>query len=507
MQTDHNLPRISHSFFKWYCDPKKYEELHGDLEELFYARANTIGLRNAKIQYTIDVLRCFQPYAWKPISAHRMSPIMLGNYSKVTLRGLTRNPLTSFINIFGLSIAIGVCLVVYAFMKWDNSRDQFHVHKDEVFLTTISLDRDGKVERYGWTPRPLGERLKEDFPQVHSFCRVVDREAVVKREDRVFYEQIRFTDPSFLDMFTFPLQEGDPSSLADPNAIILSYDMAKKYFSDQDPIGQEIELIFGNNRHKIFIVKGLAAQFPEEHVIGFDFLAFVDNLPNLDPSFQWDNWGEFIDATLIRLKNPNDIIQIEASMDKYLAQQNSIVPDWKIQDFSFEQLTTLRERSYFIRDDISYNDTREGKLTLPIIAIFMLVLACFNYMNMAIVSAAKRLKEIGVRKVIGATRKKIISQFLIENILITSFALLLGVVLATFIFLPWFMEISDFPLHLEFFDTTIWIFLFGLLLLTGVLSGMYPALYIAGFQVVHSTGHRNHLWIDNYFFPQSLICI
>ena len=130
---------------------------------------------------------------------------MLRNYLKISYRSLFKNPLTSFINVFGLSVALGICLVVFAFMEYDHRIDQFHVNKENVYLSTFFSNRDGAVQQYGLAPRPMGEMMKSDFPQVQKIARIEDRNVVVKYNDNVFREQVRFTDPQFLEMMTFPI--------------------------------------------------------------------------------------------------------------------------------------------------------------------------------------------------------------------------------------------------------------------------------------------------------------
>ena len=484
MKPKFKIPKIPNAFFKWYCQSEKYEELHGDLEELFNERAEDKSLNNARWHYLFDVIRCCQPYAWKKSSSSgNMNVIMFKNYYKISLRSLIKNPLSSFINIFGLSAAIGVCLVVYAFFQHQNSMDQFHENKNEVYLATFYADWDGVQEQFGLTPRPLGDMLKEDFTHIKKVCRLEDQNVVLKYEDNVFHEKVRFSDPEFLEMFTFPLKWGTPGSLTDLNSIILSDEMSKKYFGDENPVGRDMLMILSENRSKALKVTGVVEAFPKAHDIEFDFLINFQNLRVLDLQYNFSDWKELVNATLIQVDNPNDLIPIEAGMEKYRLLHNEVDQDRVITAFAFEQLATLYETSDDIRGAITYNYSAPGRLALPIIALFMIALACFNYINIAIVSAAKRLKEIGVRKVMGANRGRVIIQFLAENVLVTAFALILGFILGIAIFLPWFVELSELPLDLKLVDKNLWIFLAALMLATGLTSGMYPALYISKFEV------------------------
>ncbi|MCE7994852.1 MAG: FtsX-like permease family protein [Roseivirga sp.] len=480
-----HIPKIPHAFFKWYCKKDRYEELHGDLEEFFYERVAESGPVKARLLYWRDVMRCCQPYAWKkPQGRLNSNIVMLKNYFKTSLRSMVRNPLSSFINVFGLAVAIGVCIVVYSMVQFSYSTDQFHEHKNEVFLTTFEADRDGTSTRYGFTPTPLGELLAQDFAQITKMARIKDEAVVVKQGENVFHETIRFTDSDFLDMLSFPLKWGDKSSLNDPNSIILSSDMAIKYFGETEPLGEEVLVKFSEERKKVFKVAGVAEAFPGAHAISFDFLINFENLRQADPDFSATNWAAFVQATLIQVDQASAIASIAAGMEKYRVLQNEVDNEWKITGFGFEPIASLHENSSTISGDISSDQADEILIGLPIMGIFMLALACFNYMNMAIGSATKRLKEIGVRKVIGASRNKVIFQFLAENVFVTFFALILGLFLTSTLFLPWFSEIAGAQLSLSLLNTDLWSFLIGILLLTGLVSGFYPALYISGFQVV-----------------------
>ena len=409
---------------------------------------------------------------------------MLHNYFKTTLRSMRKNPLSTFINIFGLAVAIGACMVTYAFVDFNLSIDRFHENKDEVFLTTYNVNREGTEERYGNAPAPLGKMLQADFSSIENMTRVHDGNAVIKYEDQVFHENIRYVDPSFLEMFTFPLKWGVASSLHDVNSIILNEEMAMKYFGDINPIGKEIKVIIGEGISKLFYISGVAKEFPLARIIDFSFLINIENMKILYPSIEFDDWEQQINATFIQVKDPSDLGTIQSKMGRYKDLQNEVEPDWPISSFGFVSVHDLHLASSEIRNDISYDASDEGRVSLPIVAGFILVLACFNYLNIAIVSAARRLKEIGMRKVIGANRGSIVFQFLSENLLMTFLAGMLGFNLAITVFLPWFASFANITSEFNLFDPNMWSFLIAVLLFTGIVSGIYPAFYISKFQAV-----------------------
>ncbi|MEJ1238994.1 ABC transporter permease [Chryseolinea sp. T2] len=466
---------------------KEYlEEIEGDMEELFHEWAAQRGsYARARRQYIWETLRLARPILMKHFSLTRLrnpSP-MFTNYYKTSFRSLTRHPLTAFINVFGLSVAIGICLLVYSFMAYDQRIDQFHENKSSIYLATFNASRDGNAQQYGLTPRPLGEALKHDLPQVKEVCRIDESNIVLKYRDNVFHERVRYVDPSFLQMFTFPLKWGVASSLTDLNSLVMSEDMSTKYFGDENPVGQTMTMIFSDSIKKDFIVAGVASEFPKERDLDFGLLINYDNLKTASAAFKPDDWSQFLRATWVQIET-KDLNAVNDQMKKYQTIQHAALPEWNITSFKLEPLTSLHERSSGIRDAIVQDFNVEGRIGMPIIAIFMIVLACFNYINIAIVSAAKRLKEIGVRKVIGANRLRVIFQFLTENIFVTLFALMIGVALCYFIFMPWFVQFTGWPLELNFLNKGIWMFLIGLVLFTGVVSGIYPAFYISQFDAV-----------------------
>ncbi|MEM0939357.1 MAG: ABC transporter permease [Bacteroidota bacterium] len=409
---------------------------------------------------------------------------MLKNYFKTSLRSMMKNPLSSFINVFGLAVAIGACMVTYAFIDFDLSIDRFHENKDEIFLTTYNVNREGTQERYGNAPAPLGKMLEDDFSVIENVTRIHDGNVVVKYGEQVFHESVRYVDPAFLNMFTFPLKWGLANSLRDVNSIILSEEMSIKYFGNENPIGQEIKIIVGDNNAKVFRIAGVAEEFPEAKIIDFSFLVNIENMKTLYPLFDFHDWKKLINATFIQVKDPSQLLTIKEKMDRYKVFQNKVETDWPIDSFDFVALHDLHLASDEIKNDISYDGSDEGRISLPIIAGFILALACFNYLNIAIVSAAKRLKEIGLRKVIGAGRGLIVFQFMSENLLLTFIAGIIGFILAATVFLPWFASFAGIASEFDLLDQNMWLVLLTILVFTGIVSGTYPAFYIAKFQAV-----------------------
>ncbi len=512
-----NIPKIPHAFFKWYCKTEKYEELHGDLEEFYYEKVEEAGLTKARLFYIWNVIRCFQPYAWRIPESQNSTIIMFKNYFKTSYRSMMRHPLNSFINLFGLSAAIGVCVVGYAFIKYTFKIDQFHENRNEVYLTTFFADREGVEQQNGTTPTPFGAALKDDLESITKVTRLEDRKVVVKYDAlKVFHESVSYVDPEFLEMFTFPLKWGSKKPLDDLNGIVLSEKMSEKYFGKEYSIGETVKLIFGPDNSKIFTVTGVAKEFPGARSFDFDFLINFENFRTSDPEYDLNDWSRFVDATFIQVNSSSNLQFVEERMEKYRQAQNEMQSDWHITSFAFEPLVTLFENSANIRGDVAgdgFMDLYNSSLSFIIIGFFVLVLAASNYINIAIVSAVKRLKEIGLRKVIGANRSMVIVQFLAENLMMMLIALSIGLALGASVFVPWLENTMSFDMDFTLNDRLLLIFLPSILLFTGLISGLYPAFYISKFQVANifrgsfRVGKKNYLTRIFLGFQLLLACV
>ncbi len=387
-------------------------------------------------------------------------------------------------NIFGLSVAIACAIVVFLFLERQYTMDRFHENGRRIFLVESYIDRSSSRQLWGDSPMPLGPAMAADFPQIERFVRVSYGNGTFQTGDKVFDERLWFVDEEFLDMFSFGLQSGTVQALSDPNAIVLSDNLATKYFGTENPIGQQITITFNDDFKDAFTVLAVAEPFPIKSSFSFNALIQLDKLKALN--VELTNWARFTGATFIEVGNPDDIDVISSQMEPYRALQNAAIQDWPISEFVFDNLYNLSVHSQDVRGDISSGTHPTAIIVLGLVAIFMLALSCFNYMNLAIATASRRLKEIGVRKVVGSSKSQLIGQFLSENIFLCLLALGLGYIIAYFLFIPGFNNLFDFvggSISLNSADQKLlWPFLIGLLLLTGVVSGAYPAFFIASFQ-------------------------
>jgi len=391
--------------------------------------------------------------------------------------------LFSYISIFGLSLAIGCLIIPFIFINFWNSVDAFHENIDNIFYIEILINRSGTEQIWGPTPVPLGPSLKSEYSQIKEFVRIRPRSGAFRYQDKVFEEPFLFVDEGFLDMFTFPVIMGNPNALENRNSVIISDRYAKKYFSDENPLGKRLTLSNRNQFREQFIVEGVVEKNPGNSSIQFDILIPYKVIQ------QWEgrdlnNWADWT-HTFIQVEDPRDIDVIRKGMDKYIEFQKRANKTWSVGAFIFEPFSKLSKNTEYVTNDIGIGTASEEKFTLAIIGIFLMLLACFNYVNIGIVTATRRLNEIGIRKVLGSTRTRLMLQFLSENFLLCLIAVIVGVIFAEVLLLPAFNGMFDIPLKMDFqHNFGLWIFLAATLLFTSIGSGSYPAFYVSRFRPV-----------------------
>lgn len=481
-------PKWADRFLRWYCHPYFLEEIEGDIYELFERRLEEKGLKKARFRFVWDVLRFLRWSNIKRLNSKysQMNQLLLfKNYLKLGMRNIRRNLVSSSINIFGLAIAICFAISIFIFADTMYFMDSFHTKKDRIYMLANYVEQEGEDALWGDSPIMLGPTIVSDHPSVEAFSRIEFRPANVRYNTNVFDETTIFVDPSYLEMFDYPLLDGRRDILYDKNKIIISKAMAKKYFAGDDPIGKELSFKFSDKITKRLTVGGVLDKQPYNSSMVFDFYLPISNY--FDLGFEQRNdWSYMTDATFIMMREGEHIGSLSSSFDDYITTQNGSDPDWKVTKIEPVVLSELSRRSFEIDSSVSGGAHPAGQLALILIAVFLLTMACFNFMNIAVVGAARRLKEIALRKVMGSVRSQIVKQFLVENTLQCFFALVLGALLAYFFLVPG-LDILIPEIDVQFRTAkpiSIVIFFVALLLVVGLVSGAYPAFYISKFDVI-----------------------
>jgi putative ABC transport system permease protein len=427
---------------------------------------------------------------------------MIKNYFKLGLRNLAKNRLSSSINILGLALAVGCCLVVFEFFDWAMHMDNFHHKVNNLFVVERVTEKDGNQQLWGNSPSPMGPMLKSDFPQIKNVTRVNYSGVVIKQGDNVFRESVTFVDDSFYKMFDFPVKWGNQEHFTDPDGIVLTTYLSEKLFGKENPVGKNVNIRFNNNGNDVvanFTVKGVFDKEPVESSWHFQALIPSGKMAALGMDKPGD-WGQSSDITFIEADNAAALLPVADHSKKYVQLYNAANLNDKIAAFHFQPLAGMNFHSYKVNNQ-RFNSTQiAGYIMLLVIAIATLLLVYFNYMNIAIASASTRLKEIGVRKVMGSTRKQIIFQFIFENLILCTVGVTLGLVFAKSIFIPWFTQIANVEFGGSMFSNyRTWVALVALIIVSALSGAAYPSFYISAFKPVNIIKGNSKMGSNNRF--------
>lgn len=410
---------------------------------------------------------------------------MLKNYLTVARRNLFKNARYTIINVFGLAVALACCILAYLNHDYAYGYDEFHENAQEIYRLSSTQDNQGYTTQWGITPRPLGPALARDVAGLDQVVRLSETDVVMRHGDRVFNQELTYVDLGFFEMFTFPFKYGDASALRDPNQVILTSPIATKYFGETNPLGQEITLRYGNEELRAYTVGGVLEPIPANSSIQMQVVSPYQTVLDVfgRSNEAWAGWGH---VTFIQTQDHELAMTLTDRMQPYVDQQNLAMPDFQmnafiVTPFSEMFLTSQEVRWYYLTTAM-----HPAAIVAPsILAIMILLMACFNFMNTSIAYAGKRLKEIGVRKVIGGYRKQLIIQFLAESLFVCVLAFVIALVLAE-VLVPAYSNLwPEMDLQLIYAENLpLFGFLIALLFSTALLAGGYPAFYISAFNPV-----------------------
>jgi len=399
---------------------------------------------------------------------------MVRNYILTALRTILRQKGYSFINIFGLALGLACTQIILLWVQDEVSYDRFHENLDQLYRVVEDQYYSGATYHVTVTPYPSGPVWAEKIPEIRESIRLQYTGGMLFRyEDKAFYEgEMRAVDSNFFQVFTFPLIEGDPSTvLLEPFSMVLTEEMAEKYFGKEDPIGKSLQV---NEFH--FNITGVARNVPNNSTIRFDFLVPWDFLHTIDR--YTDHWGSNSIQTYVRLKENADSGPVDAKLTAiYKENLEDGTTDFMLEPFKKQHLFT-----YW-----GYQTKPEGiqyVYIFSVIAIFVLIVACINFMNLSTAKASIRAKEIGVRKVVGAKRNNLIRQFYGESLILTIIAVLFAFLLLGTL-LGGFNKLSGKEVSLaELFQGDFLLGIFIITLVTAFIAGSYPALLLSSFKPV-----------------------
>ncbi len=482
----------------------------GDSEESSFLRAKkTIGEFEA-VGEELYKNRSNRINPTPPWQQKSWMPIMLPNYLKIALRSLKRNMVFSAINVVGLSIGIACCILIVMFIRHEYSFDSFHSKSDQIYRVNkvVTEQTHNSEELHALTSGPMGIQMKEDFPEVEEVVRIrnwFDEVLVSVDETNIKVSEFVFVDSTFFDVFDFKLISGDPKKvLTQPLTVVLSEETAELFFQNQNPIGRTIIGLNGQE----FTVTGLVENTPENSHIQYDILASWSSVGPSALDFSWmdGRWFPQSIYTYLLLNRNADAANLEAQLPEFMQSYFPQRADsYKLYLQPFNDIYLNSSDILWIEP---FKSGSESSLTIFItVAFLILVIACINFMNLSTALATKRAAEVGIRKVYGAFRKQLGTQFLGESVLYSLLAFVIALLLVGFSKpLLNYAQIDNSFLQLSGNIRLIFILLGGISVI-GILAGIYPALILSAFKPVTVLYNRASLSVKGTGFRKILVII
>lgn len=487
-------PKLFLRFFRWYCHPKMQGYIEGDLMEVYERRLKASGKWKADLRFISDVLLLFRPGIIRNMNRQGNSNQidMFLNYLKVGIRNILRYKVYSSINVFGLAVGMAASLLIIFYIADEVSYDCFHKDADRIFLVANTGRLQGVDFKGADSSAPIAAALIENAPEVKEAVRMGWWRAMpIRYNDKSFVEKRVFiADSNFFKFFSFPLISGDnESALKGINKVVLTESAARKYFGDENPLGKMI--LRGEGRYASEVT-GVMKDIPSNSHIQFDMLFSGETWE----FFKNDHWTNTAVYTYIKLNSSEKAGVVQKKLD-VLVEKNTGPELQAIMGLSLAEFKAKGNRFEFylmpfldlhLKSDLSSDFIPNGNIKylyiFGAIAVFVLLIACINFMNLSTARSITRAKEVGVRKSIGAIRSRLVSQFLSESMIYSFSSVLLALIIIGLVIHP-FNELTGKNLSIYLFTQPMIILaLFGFALIVGVIAGSYPAFYLTAFNPV-----------------------
>ncbi|WP_460475086.1 ABC transporter permease, partial [Emticicia fontis] len=472
-------PRWADRLLEWFCVPELLEEVQGDLHEKFEKNVRVFGEQTARREYIIGVLSFIRPFALKRnVRAYQSSlylKIMISNYFKIAFRNLLRYKGYSFINIFGLATGMAVAILIGLWIYDELSYNRYHKNYDSIAQIMENQHLGSEISTFTTLPMPLAAELRNTYGNnFKNVAATMTYEQIVAHEDKVFTKMGCFAEPSFPEILSLEMLSGTQNALSDPNSILISESLAEAIFGVKDPINQPIKL---NNAFQQKVA-GVYKDIPKNSQFNnLNFIAPVSLVFNGGNGA--DNWLSSSFDIYVQLHPNPDVHSIDRQIKDVLYKHSK--------DASKPDLFLVPMRQWHLYGEFKNGVNAGGRIEFVwlfgIIGIFVLLLACINFMNLSTARSEKRAKEVGIRKAIGSIRGQLIAQFFSESLLVVLFAFILSIGLVM-LALPFFNEVADKEMGILWANPVFWLSGIGFTLFTGLIAGSYPALYLSSFQPV-----------------------
>ncbi len=482
-------------FFRWFCHPKLKDSIEGDLMELYQEARAENGKLKADLKFVRDVLLLFRPSIIRPMEGYQNlnNYGMIKNYFTIGWRNLLRNKGYSLINILGLAVGMAACLLIVQYVRFEKSYDDFHEQSDNIYRVTMNRYVNGNFKFNSAKTYPaIAPRLKEDFPEIVDYVRLLPDHGIVALEGtdhRHYEDKILLADASFFNVFSYKLLKGEAKNvLQAPNSIALSSSASTKYFGADEPIGKTLNFYKDDGTQETYKVTGIFEDAPTNSHFHFDMvvsystllLRYGNNNPEWRPSE--DSWQVDDYYTYVLLDKNALPAELEKKFPDFFSRyKGKLFEARNVREELYLQPIRKIHLYSDLQSEIGPTGNYKFIYCLSLIAGFIIVIAWINYVNLTTAKAADRAKEVGIRKAFGSQRKQLITQFMFESIITNTIALVLSLILYQ-VGLSFFQTFSGFVFTTTFSDG---LFIALILSLSGiVLSSVYPALVLSGFKPI-----------------------
>ncbi len=407
---------------------------------------------------------------------------MIKNFFKITFRNLWRHKGFSLINILGLAVAMAACFMIFLYVSFERSYDSFHSKSSNIYRLVTDVITPSEIIHAGITSWPMGPNIKADFPEVEAYTRVQRTSMLITKEDKKFQEEnVLFADSTFFQLFDFSLTNGNPQTvLKDQLSVVLTKSAAKKYFGNNNAVGQTVSL-YDYYPAKI---TGVMDDLPENSHIKADLLVSMSTLTQTFDPGRDEQWTNFDATTYLLLKVGANAALLQKKLPQFLEKHNGKEMDENKMNFILflEPLKDVYMNTE--RDDAIENGNRSNVYIFSIVAVFILLIACFNFINLTTARSTERAKEVGIRKVVGAERTQLVRQFIGESLILSFIAFIVALGLSA-LFLTQFNELAGQRVIEGIFSNLNYLMLlFAAAMAIGLLAGIYPSLVLSSFKPI-----------------------
>ncbi|MFD0999965.1 ABC transporter permease [Ohtaekwangia kribbensis] len=437
---------------------------------------------------------------------------MIKNYLLITYRSMMKNKAFIIINVFGMGIALACCIVSYLAYQYDSDFDTVHKNGEHIYRVSVIRSFENTSTRFGYASLPLGEIMDKTFQDVDHSSLYTDSYSNFKREDDLFASRVSYVEPDFFQMFSFNFIAGSSDAIRDKSNVLISESMAVRLFnSPAEALGKTMTQVYGQELKEVKIAgifqdPPMNSSFHKQGGLAFmNFENYKDEFPHA-PENDWHQLG----TLFIQINHTDRKDIVYKQLQPYIKNNNEVQENFQLAEFALDPFLSMahHDRDEDVRSQTWGAPPVAAIIGSVIMSGLILLIACFNLTNTAIAISSRRLKEIGIRKVMGSVRIQLIIQFIGETTCACLLALIVGVALTNFLVEGWnLMTGNNIHLEVNYFDQpSILFFIIALLIITGIIAGSYPAFYISKFQPVSILKGKLKFGGTNYF-TRILLCL